>query len=370
MPLKPYERDGVFWARGRVELNGRPVTPYIRRSTGASSEAGARDWIRAEEERAIRRHLLGAEAGLTFDEAIVLYQAKPDEAKYLLRILPHLIGRPVPSITPREVRELGPKLYPTCSTDTWRRQVIVPVSAVINNAHELGKGPPIRIKGYTTKERVEQDVRRGKVSRQPRQAGSVEWLRAFMAAADPYNAALAFFMFATGARIGQAVEVDPRRDLDLTGARVRLIAQKGHPEQWVAIPHQLVVMLANLPPKRPHDRKGDRRLPPRVFGYASSTGMHATWRRICDAAGIPYLSPHEAGRHGFYTELRVRQGLDPVTVAKAGRWADHTLPERVYAHAIETASEADLRALIGTKLVQEVTDKSRNLLSGKRRIGR
>jgi hypothetical protein len=97
--------------------------------------------------------------------------------------------------------------------------------------------------------------------------------------------------------------------------------------------------------------------------------MHATWRRICKAAGIPYLSPHEAGRHGFYTELRVRQGLDPVTVAKAGRWADHTLPERVYAHALETASEADLRALIGTKLVQTVTGKSRKSLSAKRRSG-
>ncbi|MFT4960720.1 MAG: hypothetical protein ACI92Z_001804 [Paracoccaceae bacterium] len=32
-------------------------------------------------------------------------------------------------------------------------------------------------------------------------------------------------------------------------------------------------------------------------------------------AEVKDLSPHQAGRHGFYTELRVRQGVDPVTTA-------------------------------------------------------
>src|SRR5690348_12660578 len=43
--LKPYRRGSTWWAKGRVEYNGRPVTGYIRESTGASDEAGARDWI-------------------------------------------------------------------------------------------------------------------------------------------------------------------------------------------------------------------------------------------------------------------------------------------------------------------------------------
>ena len=52
MPLEPYLRGSVFWVRGRVEYNGRPVTGYYRQSSGASDAAGARDWCREEEERA------------------------------------------------------------------------------------------------------------------------------------------------------------------------------------------------------------------------------------------------------------------------------------------------------------------------------
>jgi hypothetical protein len=57
------------------------------------------------------------------------------------------------------------------------------------------------------------------------------------------------------------------------------------------------------------------------------------------------------GRHGFFTELVVRQGVDPVTAAKAGRWSDPNLPMRIYAHA-ET-DEADVRARFRTNHVQD-----------------
>ncbi|MGH1579105.1 MAG: tyrosine-type recombinase/integrase, partial [Planktotalea sp.] len=74
-------------------------------------------------------------------------------------------------------------------------------------------------------------------------------------------------------------------------------------------------------------------------------------KTICKRAGIQYLSTHQAGRHGFFTELVVRQGVNPVTAAKAGRWSDPSLPIRIYAHA-ET-DEADVRARFRTNHVQE-----------------
>jgi hypothetical protein len=40
MPLEPYPRGAVWWARGRVEYNGAPITEYYRCSTGASEESG------------------------------------------------------------------------------------------------------------------------------------------------------------------------------------------------------------------------------------------------------------------------------------------------------------------------------------------
>src|SRR5690606_29777560 len=165
MPLEPYQRGTTWWARGRVEYNGAPITDYYRRSTGASSEAGAWQWCRDEEERQIRRHILGEDDQITFAEAVMLYPAKPAEAKYLIRILPELGDSACASIVPKAVRDLARRLYPEACTDTWVRQVLTPVKAVINNAHEAGRCPPIKIRGYTALERVEQDQARGKTSR-------------------------------------------------------------------------------------------------------------------------------------------------------------------------------------------------------------
>ena len=332
MPLTPYRRGLSWWAKGRIEYNGRPITAYVRSSTGASDEAGAWDWIQAETQRQIRRHLFGEDTTLTFDEAVLLYPAKPAEARFLLKILPLLGHLRLTEIKPGMVRDIAPEIYPEASTDTWRRQVLTPVSAVINRAHDKGHCPPIRIKGYSSAERLEQDARRGKRSRPDKVPGDWRWIHKIQPFCNPYVAAGLEFMFETGCRIGQLVAVTPD-DLDLPQARVRLIAQKGHGPQWVAISTEMVVKLANLPARRPHNRKAGYKLSSRVFGYGDRTGFTTALRRACAAAGVDYRPPHQAGRHGYYTELRVRQGLAPHDVAQAGRWSNPGLPERTYAHS-------------------------------------
>lgn len=361
MSIEPYQRGKSWWARGRVEYHGVPITGYYRRSTGASTEAGAWQWCREEEERQVRRHLLGEEEQLTFAEAVMLYPAKANEARYLLKIVPELGDTPCAQITPRAVRALAKKLYPTASTDTWLRQVITPVKAVINNAHDAGKCPPIRIKSFSTAERVAQDKARDKVSRRERKPGSWEWIDQFSQHASPYLAALAEFMFETGARVGQAVALTPK-DIDMKSLRVMLPASKGHPAQWVAISPEMAIKLANLPPRRPKDRRRGVLLEPRVFGYSRNTGPLKAWRTACKNAGIDYLPPHSAGRHGFYTELRVRQGVDPITAAKAGRWSNPALPDKIYAHN-ETA-DSDVRTMIRSTRVQRPGGKTLKAMKG------
>ncbi len=356
MPLEPFQRGATFWARGRVEFDGQPITDYYRCSTGAATEAGARAWIAEETDRQKRRHLLGDEAdALTFAGAVMLYPAKPAEAKYLIPIVQEIGNRAVPGLTPQEIRDLARKLYPHAATDTMRRQVLTPVSAVINHAHDSGHCPPIRIKGFSAQDRIDQDKARGKVSRQERRPADRAWLDAFTAQAAPHLAALAEFMFETAARIGQATALRPQ-DLDLMQARVWMPASKGHPPQWVAISQAMVVRLANLPAKRPHDRQTGRKMPATVFGYASRTGPIAAWKTACKRAGIAYIPPHAAGRHGFYTEMRVRQGLDPITAAKAGRWSNPSLPDAIYAHS--EVDERQIRDLAGTNPVQAAKPKT------------
>ncbi|WP_420584927.1 tyrosine-type recombinase/integrase [Ruegeria sp.] len=354
MPLEPYPRGKVWWVKGRVEYNGLAITDYYRCSTGASTEAGARDWIKAEEERQIRCHILGEESALTFADAVTLYQAKPAEAKFLLPILDQIGDEFAHKITPEQVRDLGPVIYPNASTDTWKRQVITPVSAVINNAHDRGKCPPIRIRSYTSQQRLDQDKIRGKQSRPERKAGSWDWIRAVQPHANPYVAAGLEFMFETGVRVSQLVAIEPKH-CDLQNGRVKIIASKGHPEQWVSISTALVVTMANLKPREPHNRRHHYKLPKRMFGYADRSGFTAALRTACKNAGVDYLSPHQAGRHGFYTELRVRQGVDPVTAAKAGRWSNPALPDKIYAHV--EGDDREMRDRIRTGAVQPLDAK-------------
>lgn len=356
MPLEAYRRGKRFWVRGRVEDNGTPITEYYRESTGTSDEASAQDWIARETERQRRRHFNGEEAErLTFAMAVLEYKAKAVDAGYLHIILserPDLGDMPLDKVTGKLIKNIGLEIYPHSATDTVWRQVVTPIRSVINNMHELGKGPHLRVKAFSEKERIDRDVQRGKQSRQKRRASDKEWIEAFCEHADIYNAALVRFMFETGSRIDQAISLEPRH-LDLRNRKVWLKAQKGHAAQWIEISHAMMIELANLPPKRPRNRKTGETHPPRVFGYASRAGYRKRWSSICNAAGIDYLRAHEAGRHGFGTELMVRQKLDPVTVAKFGRWKSPQLVLSTYGHAEE--AEGNIRERFRTKLVHDET---------------
>jgi integrase len=136
--------------------------------------------------------------------------------------------------------------------------------------------------------------------------------------------------------------LEARNLLDLINARQKIIIW---PKSALHNPGKILCR------EWPKNRKTGKFMRPRVFGYGSSTGYNTRWKTICKRTGIQYLSAHPAGRHGFFTELVVRQGVDPVTAAKAGRWSDPNLPMRIYAHA-ET-DEADVRARFRTNHVQD-----------------
>lgn len=360
MPLTPYQRGDTWWARGKVEYNGRPISGYIRESTGASTEAGARDWIAERTNREERRHLLGEdeadEREYTFAMAVMEYEASPETAKHLIPIVQRLGHLPVRKITPEQVRDLARQLYPTNSTDTWRRWVITPARAVINKANRLGRCPPIRIAGFTKPEMIAQDKRRGKKSRQAKTPGSWEWLLAFREHAGRYHSALALFMFATGARVGQAIAMTPKH-LNLEQGLAIIPGAKGHADRIVRLAPEVVEELKALPPREP---KGWQRKPAnlRVFGFASRTGPLQGWQTACRRAGIEYLPPHSSGRHGFGQEMRVRQGVDSKAIEAVGGWSPQSnLVDRVYTHA----EDADTKILEAFRTGRVQAEKSTGL---------
>jgi integrase len=345
MPLTLWKRGNIYWAQGRILHGGRALSGYLRESTGASDEAGARAWIAGREEAELRRHYGGAQSpqgatsGLIFAQAVLDYPATTKTARYLAVLIPQIGHHLITSLTPRMIRDLGPMLYPQASTDTWTRQIITPVRAVINHAMDDGEGKPFRVRGYTKKERLAQDAKRGQASRVERSAGSWPWLLAFRQAADnPRLAALALFMFATGARISQAVAMHPAKHLDLQNARVCVPAAKGMEDRWIIVPMEVVVDLANLTPSVPRGWP-DRPENLRVFGYADRGGPRKGWAATCARAGIVPLGRHAAGRHGFGQEMRVRQGVDKQSASAFGGWSDVELMDRTYTHAEDASAK-------------------------------
>jgi integrase len=329
MPLDLFDRDGIYWVRGRAADGDQ----YIRKSLRTSDPAIAEAAVREIERAARKRRILGPDAPrpedeLTFNAAILLYPAPPSDARYLIPIAKKIGAMLVRDIMPASVRALAKQLYPRASADTWQRQVVTPVRSVINNAHQLGKCPPIRIRAFDRAERVKQDSARGAQSRVPKVPGSWEWLLAFKRAADPRDAALAHFMFRHGYRVTQSVAMTRSRDMDLGGARVRVHASKGHPAHWVDLDPDEVAMIANLP--KPH--RGSAL--DRVFYVTSSRNgaLYRRWQAACKRAGIPYLPPHSAGRHGYGTEMIVRQRVDPVSAAE-DKWSDPSVMLKTYAHS-------------------------------------
>lgn len=333
-----------------------------RCSSGSPTEAGAQNWITAETDYQRRRHLLGDEAAQTFSDAVLLYNANAKTAKQLLPIDREIGHRFLNEITGVLLKSLGPKMKPLTSTDTWWREIVTPARAVINNAHELRGTPAIKVRQYSSNERVSQDVKRKKTSRVARTPSDRNWIAAFCEAADVHNAALVRFMFETAARIDQATSVTPS-DIDPDEFQVWLKAQKGHDARWVKVSNAMMAELLSLPEKFTRNPLTGKLLEQRVFGYNSSTSYNGRWITICKKAGIPYLSAHAAGRHGFFTELVVRQGVNPIDAAKAGRWSDAYLPLRVYAHP--EADEASLREKFRTKPVQANNQKPTKILKNR-----
>lgn len=159
------------------------------------------------------------------------------------------------------------------------------------------------------------------------------------AAKKPNLAALACFLYLTGARITQALRVQ-WEDVDFRSAKVLIRATgKGDDDRYAHMPSKLILALANIP--------GERNGP--VFGFKSRGNCRTQWNGAIRRAGIKKLSYHSC-RHGFATGL-LDQGVSPITVAKRGGWKSARHVFETYGH--DVASERVTDILTGTKSTQE-----------------
>jgi len=305
MPLTLYRRGRIWHYRGTLG------SKRLRGSTKTESEEAAQRVIYELEGRYWRVRFDGPEAVLTFAQAASVYRSAHKSERFLRRIEDHWKDTPIKQMTAGAIRQSSFTLYPTAGPATRNRQVIVPTQAIINHAAEQGLCSRIRVRRFPSPKRERKYV-------------TVEWLTAFMEAANPHLGALACFMFSTGARISEAIDVR-WGDIDFAGRTVLIRQTKISEERRAHIPQQLLIALAKI--------EGERKPRGKVFKYSSRDTAEPQWQKAIKRAGIERLSFH-CCRHGFATSL-LQAGVDVRTVAELGGWKTPALVLSTYGHAVK-----------------------------------
>ena len=306
MPLrlkKPKNSD--IW-----HYSGTVAGRRLRGSTKTTRRAEAEKVAHKIEADHLERDRNGPAATLTFAQAAIKYRAVMGEKRYLRLVEDHWKDTLVKNISRGAVKDAAIKLMPTASAATRNRGVIVPTLAVINYAASLDLCPPMKADRFPVVTKVREPV-------------TEAWLDAFMAHSSAHLGALACFMYATGARISEALGVK-WQDLDLSAATVKIrMGKLGGKERVSNLPPRLVAAIAGIAGEREADKQ--------VFPYSSYRSCADPWEVAIKRAGIKRLTPH-CCRHGFATTL-LHRGVDVMTVADLGGWADAMQVVRTYGHA-------------------------------------
>jgi integrase len=288
----------VLHKRGRIwhyefSLDGQ----RYRGSTATSDYSEAKkiaERIKAQNRLAKER---GKDEILSFPQCVALYIKDGGEQRFLAPILRHFAKHKVKDINGLVVREAAKILYPDAEPSTWNRQVLTPVKAIINKAADSGLCKPITIK------RFPEPVRQ-------RPAASREWIDKFVEAAlamdMPETAAIVRFMFETGARVSEACRLE-WKDVNLKDRRVYLERTKTVARTAFIGPVG-VSLLSRLPIQQSQ----------RVFGAANRSTVSKRIGKVIALGKLDPFTSHELGRHGFYTEMIVRNRVDPKTAARLG----------------------------------------------------
>lgn len=291
--------------RGDIWHYSFTVDGVRHRGSSKTTDKRLAEDIAAKHETRVRRAAVhGEEAVLTFTDAVGLYLDAGKDGRFLTPLLKRFGKRLVSSISGPEVRKVARELYPTVAPATLNRQVVTPMRAVINHAADAKKAQPITIKRF-------------KEERKVRPAGNSEWLKAFSKAAKkmnmPETAAIARFMFETAARVSEACRLT-WDDVNLQEGWAYLEKTKTSPRK-VFLTRAMVIDLANIRSLHPY----------LVFAAANRSTVKKRVDKVIASAGLTRLTSHEFGRHGFATEMIVRNDVDVATTADHGGWKSRRL---------------------------------------------
>lgn len=326
MPLKLVHRGRSpnYYLRGTV----RGI--HVFETTGTDDREAA-EAIRIRRESAVlERSIFGPAATMTFAEAALSYLEEGGERRFLgtydedtgewSLLIGHFGNTVVGKIRQAEVDTAAIALYPEAQAATRKRQVYVPVSAVLRHAAR---------KGWCSLP----SFRHPRVKQPETKWSTPERLAKLLPHCTPKLRRLVLFLTYTGARISEALRVTWEGDVALDRQTVTLRRTKNGKPRTVHLPAPLLDEMTAVPKEV---RTG------KVFDWNARKAVYGPLKRACKRAGVEYLPPHQQGRHTYATWLRTYAGLDLVGLKEAGGWDTLSMVGR-YAHVVpaESAKAAD-----------------------------
>lgn len=306
MPIKLYRRGQVFWLRGSV--GGKRVHESTKTNIRSLAEE-----IRIDREKEIvQRGIYGEIIFATFSEATESYLETGGSARFLDPLNSYFGMKKLSAIRQREIDKAALTLYPNAAPATINRQLIGPVSAILNHASKRGLCDPVRFE------------RR----REPRGRTRFLWpdeTEKFLAACAPHIEPIAMFLLGSGCRCSEALSLD-WADVNLADGEAWIWKKvKTGCERRIEIPAKAVAALANIKHRSGRVFRTDKG-EDYVIRDAGGGQIKEAMDGACERSSVARFTPHVL-RHTWATWYYGTQ-KDVVRLMALGGWKKMEMVQR------------------------------------------
>lgn len=327
-------KSKTYWYRGTV--NGTEIFKSTKRTGHREAKQYAQQkWIEltSEAERSSEKR---------FFDAIEAYKRKGGEDTHLFPITELLGMEYLEDINQALIDEKAREAYPTQSDATVKRCWYDPISAILNYAAELEWTHWRKIK-------------KPKPKRPAPKWAEPEWFEAFWPHCSKELKALTTLLPYTGCRISELMDLEWSR-VNLKERWCYIPDTKNDLPRTVSLPQPAIKALKSVMPEKPIGRVfttwKDYTAVNRIIRKTVKKANE--WRKERDLEEIAYLSSHQIGSHTYATWMRRYAGMDPLGLARTGRWksVDST---QIYTHTVasEESRKSDLLPTVRAKNVQK-----------------